>query len=310
MNGLWCFFVFLIEIIIEIKLLINFKRDLTTQNYYKLFILAIVILVFSFLTFIININGNDLGSFIVFGFLWMFFGTISLIIFIIGHNKKRKVNFEIDSQTMGLKNKAIFKYFMVLVVCNVTTLFLIPFGVTQYNVNVSRNYIYKYLNNKYGNGNFKVKGYHKKYHQDLFTSYFDGYYFNIETDYMDKPFMVCTDGEVYSSVNEDYFLPVYYSLKYNFNYELEYDLLFRKFKNNFMDFDEYLEKQARSFFSEDVKVSLHAYELYQGYVSRRYYYNFKKMINYDLNYYIIDDHLGRIPTMDEIVDGFVAYYKS
>lgn len=29
-----------------------------------------------------------------------------------------------------------------------------------------------------------------------------------------------------------------------------------------------------------------------------------------LYYYIIDDHLGRIPTMDEIIEAFVAYYKS
>lgn len=303
MNGLWCFFVFLIEIIIEIKLLINFKRNLTAQNYYKLFILAIVILVFSFLTFIININGNDLGSFIGFGFLWMFFGTISLIIFIIGHNKKRKVNFEIDSQTIGLKNKAIFKYFIILVVCNVTTLFLIPFGVAQYNANISRNAISEYLNNKYGNGNFKVKGYHKRYRQDLFNSYFDGYCFNVETDYMDKPFMVCTAAESSISINEDYFLPVYYSLKYNFDYVLEYSILFRKYRDDFREFNEYVEQQAKSMFLANTKKSLHAYELYKSYFS-------PNSLTYESNYYIIDDHLGRIPTMDELIEAFAAYYKS
>ena len=33
-------------------------------------------------------------------------------------------------------------------------------------------------------------------------------------------------------------------------------------------------------------------------------------LTYKSKYYIIDDHLGRIPTMDEIIEAFVGYCKS
>ena len=63
----------------------------------------------------------------------------------------------------------------------------------------------------------------------MWDKYLSGYYYEIKSDYMEDTFIVSIDDN-FNYINADYFLPVYYSQKYNLNYSLRQNKILSKLK--------------------------------------------------------------------------------
>lgn len=100
-----------------------------------------------------------------------------------------------------------------------------------------------YLNSKYGNGNWKIISKEDYIYEDnseiLFSSKYkkDGFKFLISSSYLDnESFYLYVNKE--NMVTDDYFLPTYYSIKYDIKYDYS--------ENNIKDYnyDEFVVKMA------------------------------------------------------------------
>ena len=128
--------------------------------------------------------------------------------------------------------------------------------------------------------------------------------YEIKSDYMEDTFIVSIDDN-FNYIDADYFLPVYYSQKYNFNYSLEYDDWYTSVDYDFEEFDNYIKKIINEQYpmnSEKIDVR----GIYSNYVQS---WSSIDGVKYNSNYYIVSANNGKIPTTQELVNQLIKYNK-
>lgn len=166
-----------------------------------------------------------------------------------------------------------------------------------------------YLEQKYGDGNYKVVKIRKQYSKTdgFFTGYdVSGYNYEIKSDYMENTFIIHISNES-SYISSDYFLPVYYSEKYNLEYELyyEYDDRTKETHYNFDELEEYIRNNIKVKTKEIETENVEIEDIFTNYIHS---WNNMDGVQYNLNYFIIPENYGRIPSMDELIDLLIQYY--
>ena len=124
---------------------------------------------------------------------------------------------------------------------------------------------------------------------------------------MENTFIIHISNES-SYISSDYFLPVYYSEKYNLEYELyyEYDDRTKETHYNFDKLEEYIRNNIKVKTKEIETENVEIEDIFANYIHS---WNNMDGVQYNPNYFIISENYGRIPSMDELMDLLIDYYK-
>ena len=300
MQGLF-FLSCIIEIIIQIVSIVKLKKT-NDSKYWNIFI-GITIATFisdapAYSVFANNALG--LSDAIACLFICGFSFICNIILLIVGLIVKRII------KSVNIKlNRNSFFMFIVIIVINSIILFLLPIITSNITSKSRERHVINYLNNKYGNSNYRVINVYKEYsNSGMWDKYLSGYYYEIKSDYMEDTFIVSIDDN-FNYIDADYFLPVYYSQKYNFNYSLEYDDWYTSVDYDFEEFDNYIKKIINEQYpmnSEKIDVR----GIYSNYVQS---WSSIDGVKYNSNYYIVSANNGKIPTTQELVNQLIKYNK-
>ena len=171
----------------------------------------------------------------------------------------------------------------------------VPLLVSKITINKGKNYVTDYLNKKYGNANYEVVNVYKNYENyGMWDKYLSSYYYEIKSDYMDETFIVQID-ESLEYITSDFFLPVYYSLKFNLKYNLEYDDWSSDINYNFDEFNEYVKNNSEN---KNIEVEY----LYKDFVDS---WNNIDGVKYNENY--LNENFGEIPEFNELIKLYTDY---
>ncbi len=289
------FFTYIIEVIIQIFLLNRFIKRHVEKYWYEFLGITIIIFLSDILAYVTL--ANNLAT----GYSEMVFICVSilccnLILWISGliiKNKTKQLN---DKNDKKIKR---FPFSIIILVCNFIIIFIAP---TLLKLNNDKMSMMTYLEQKYGDGNYNVVKIRKQYSKadGFFTGYdVSGYNYEIKSDYMENTFIIHINN-ISSYISSDYFLPVYYSEKYNLDYELyyEYDDRTKETHYDFDELEEYIRNNIKTktedFATEKVEIED---------ICRNY------DVQYNPNYIIIPEDYGKIPSMDELIDLLIDYYK-
>lgn len=296
------FITYIIEVIIQIKLLNHFRKNHINKGWFEFLGITIIVFISDILAY--NYFANNLpglGSAIVSIFICGFILCSNFILLLVGLiiKKRRKQISEFNDKKT---NKISFiKSSIITLICNLIVIFIIPILIQNIILGNGETYIIKYLEQKYGDGNYKVVNISKQYsNSGMWDKYLSGYYYEIKSDYMDNSFIIETDDE-FLYINSDYFLPVYYSQKYNLDYELYYDERDTSIKYDFDEFEEYIR--------ENIKVEKEEFNVED--ISENYVLSWNNIegVKYNQNYFIIPEDYGRIPSINELVDLLNEFYN-
>ena len=276
-----CICLYIIELIVQIISIKKFKKT-HDSKYWNIFIVINVLgYILNVCGLIITINSSiGIGYFLI---CMIGFGIVSLInfiIFLVGivHKIKSKVKLEIT--------KELFFTIIATILLNIIVIIIMPMIMNNKFLRYTEKYASDYLTNKYGVGNYKMVDIINEYENiGIIDKYLIGYNIEMKSDFMDDTFTIYVDDD-FRKVDEDNFLPVYYSKKYNLKYKNEYD------EYDFSEFDNLLERLVKRKTNgklNDIDVS-YVYELYHSYD-------------------VIPTDEGRIPTISEIVDKLIEYNK-
>lgn len=216
MQGI-IFLLFIIEIAIQISSLVNLKTT-KNQKYWNTFIgITIANFIFNYIAYLkLADDALGLGDAILIIFTCGFSFVSNVILLIVGIIIKRTIK----NAKIRLNRNSFFIGTLIMAI-NLIILFALP--VLTFKIIVARGErnVINYLNKEYGKNNYETVNVCKDYSDNgMWDRYLSGYYYEIKSDYMKNTFMVKTDK--YSNhIEADYFLPVYYSQKYNLDYILE-----------------------------------------------------------------------------------------
>ncbi len=300
MQGLF-FLSCIIEIIIQIVSIVKLKKT-NDSKYWNIFIgITIATFISDALAYSVFAN-NALGlsDAIACLFICGFSFICNIILLIVGLIVKRII------KSVNIKlNRNSFFMFIVIIVINSIILFLLPIITSNITSKSGERHVINYLNNKYGNSNYRVINVYKEYsNSGMWDKYLSGFYYEIKSDYMEDTFIVSIDDN-FNYIDADYFLPVYYSQKYNFNYSLEYDDWYTSVDYDFEEFDNYIKKIINEQYpmnSEKIDVR----GIYSNYVQS---WSSIDGVKYNSNYYIVSANNGKIPTTQELVNQLIKYNK-
>ena len=293
------FFTYIIEAIIQIFLLNRFIKRHIEKYWYEFLGITIVIFLSDILAYITFSYNSVTGLISYYGelvFICVSILCCNLILWISGwiiKNKTKQLNNE--------NNKKIKRVplSVIILICNFIIIFIAP---TLLKLNNDKMSIMSYLEQKYGDGNYKVVKIRKQYskNEGFFTGYdVSGYNYEIKSDYMENTFIIHINN-ISSNIYSDYFLPVYYSEKYNLDYELYYEYDDRT-KETQYDFDELEEYIRNNITAKTDDFTTENFEIED--ICRNY------DVQYSSNYLIIPEDYGRIPSMDELIDLLIEYYN-
>ena len=291
------FFIYIIEAIIQIFLLNRFIKKHVEKYWYEFLGITIIIFLFDILTYtIFAYHSSGLTYYNKWGGISIFILCCNFILWISGLIIKKRTK-----QLNDVNDKRIRKvpFSIIILICNVIVLFM----AIQSKDKIS---IMTYLEQKYGDGNYKVVNISKEYSYDgIIRKYVSSYDYEIESDYMDGTFIIRI-GELFPCIEADYFLPVYYSEKYNLDYELYYDDVDDRIHYDFDELEEYMKN--------NIKVKIEEFETEKveiGDICTNYVQSWSNMdgIEYNPNYFIILENCGRILSMDELLNLLIEYYN-
>ena len=300
MQGL--FFLFcIIEIIIQIISIVKLKKT-NDSKYWNIFIgITIASFISNALAYSVFAN-NALGlsdaiaCLFVCGFSFVF----NIILLIVGLIVKKTI------KNVSIKlNRTSFFMLIIIVVINSTILFLLPIITSNITAKSGERHVISYLNNKYGNSNYRVINVYKEYsNSGMWDKYLSGFYYEIKSDYMEDTFIVSIDDN-FNYIDADYFLPVYYSQIYNLNYSLQYDDWYTSVDYDFEEFDNYIKKIiSEQYPMNPEKIAISG--IYSDYVHS---WSNIDGVEYNSNYYIVSANNGKIPTIQELIDSLIKYNK-
>lgn len=280
-----CFLIiYIIEAIIQIKSLNNLKKN-NLEKFYNIFIglnISTFICIFINYLHFLNISiglGEALEGVLICALIFI----VNILLTIIGTIKNKKY-----------KNKIKLKYFlktlMIILTINTATTFIVPNIVNDINHSKTEKFVLSYLENKYGDNDFEIIKMEEEYSYDgIINKYLTGFSYTVKSNKTKDSFCVSVNNHI-TTIEKDYFLPLYYSEKYNLKY---------KSNNNFYEFEEYI---AKTINYDKFK----AYNIFSNYVNS---INNNQII-YNDNYYIIPENYGKIPSMEEFIELLDEYYKT
>ena len=296
MLGLFLIFC-IIQIIIQIISVIKLKKS-KKSKYFNLFIginiANFISTIYAFYVFRKNILGlsDAIYCLLVCGFSFI----TNIVLLIIGLIVKKITK---DNKIRINKNSFFIGIFILLL--NIIIIFILPTIVNNISLKLDEKKVINYLNNKYGNSNYKVISIYKEYsHYGMWDKYLSGYYYKIKSDYMKDTFIIKVDNNY---IEADYFLPVYFSQKYNLNYNLEYHDWNNSLEYDFTDFNNYIKdliKNKMLTLNKEVDPSV----IYNDYIHS---YSNIDGVKYNSNYYIISSNNGKIPTIEELISSLINY---
>lgn len=210
------------------------------------------------------------------------------------------------TQDDGIRlNRAFLPVSIIFIVVNVIVLWVIPSITYSVHINMGEKIVIDYLNDKYGDGNYKVSNVYNEYTPEgMWDEHLSGYYYEIKSSHMSDTFFVLVDDREYH-VEQDYFLPVYFSQKNNLSYELYYHGNLEDLQHDFDNFDDYLIDNIEEKHPMDAG-KIASYEVFSVYAN---YLDSESESGYSSNYNIIPDDFGRIPSIEELADRAYIYIK-
>lgn len=271
----------ILEIIIELGLLIKVKKNGLKKDWHNFLGINIAVLISDIIIYQLLANtaiglGSAIGALFVCGFTLI----INILLLLIGFLMKRKI--KKDKKNYFLTGILVFIFNIVIMVS-------VPLLVSKITINKGKNYVTDYLNKKYGNANYEVVNVYKNYENyGMWDKYLSSYYYEIKSDYMDETFIVQIDKSL-EYITSDFFLPVYYSLKFNLKYNLEYDDWSSDINYNFDEFNEYVKNNSEN---KNIEVEY----LYKDFVDS---WNNIDGIKYNENY--LNENFGKIPEFNELI---------
>ena len=271
----------IVEIIIELGLLIKVKKNGLKKDWHNFLGINIAVLISDIIVYQLLANAAiGLGSAIGVVFVCGFTLIINILLLLIGFLMKRKI--KKDKKNYFLTGILVFIFNIVIMVS-------VPLLVSKITINKGKNYVTDYLNKKYGNANYEVVNVYKNYENyGMWDKYLSSYYYEIKSDYMDETFIVQID-ESLEYITSDFFLPVYYSLKFNLKYNLEYDDWSSDINYNFDEFNEYVKNNSEN---KNIEVEY----LYKDFVDS---WNNIDGVKYNENY--LNENFGEIPEFNELI---------
>lgn len=238
--------------------------------------------------------GDALACLIVCGFSLV----SNLIVLIIGMIVKRKIKDK--SIKLG---KRFFVVCLLVVAINAICLFVVPAIEYQVQTKKGEKFVVDYLDKKYGDGNFEIVNVYKMYENSgMWDKYLAGYYYEVKSDYIEATFIVTIDDSI-SYIEQDYFLPVYFSEKNNFEYKIGYVDGIQDLDYNFTQFDEYVDEIIKTRYA--IK-KVDALDIYLNYVASG---SSDSKVKYSWNYYIVPSDNGKIPTIEELISSMIKASK-
>lgn len=271
----------ILEIIIELGLLIKVKKNGLKKDWHNFLGINIAVLISDIIIYQLLANtaiglGSAIGALFVCGFTLI----INILLLLIGFLMKRKI--KKDKKNYFLTGILVFIFNIVIMVS-------VPLLVSKITINKGKNYVTDYLNKKYGNANYEVVNVYKNYENyGMWDKYLSSYYYEIKSDYMDETFIVQID-ESLEYITSDFFLPVYYSLKLNLKYNLEYDDWSSDINYNFDEFNGYVKNNSEN---KNIEVEY----LYKDFVDS---WNNIDGVKYNENY--LNENFGKIPEFNELI---------
>ncbi len=294
-------------IIVQIYSIIVLKKA-KDNNYWNLFVGITIAGFISVILAYISLSSAALGlGDGILCLLVMAIGFIAnTIMLIIGLIAKRKI------QDDGIKlNKSFVLVSALAVGLYAIVLWVVPAVSHKIDTGKGEKVVLDYLDDKYGEGNYKVLNVYSEYTSNGITDKsVTGYYYEIKSSYMNNTFFVLVNDDDYK-IRQDYFLPVYFSQKNNLSYELEYDNgFYKRLNENFENFDDYLigiiEENHPQVVGEITR-----YDIYQIYGNYSYVdgSGSSAVTGYSWNFNIIPSDFGKIPTIEELSDRAYIYLK-
>lgn len=293
------FLIRIIEIIIQINSVVKLKRS-KDYKYWNIFIgVTIASFISSVLAYIVFANnalglGDAIACLLVCGFSFI----SNVIILIFGLITKKII--KVESVKLN-KNSLLVGILVILI--NTVILFVLP--IIKYNIflKIGEKHVVNYLNNKYGNSNYKVVNVYEEYsNYGMWDKYLTGYYYEMSSDYMEDTFIISIDDR-FNYIYADYFLPVYYSQKNGLKYDLRYSKWYTAVVSDFLEFDNYVKK----IISEQYSMETEKIDVTK--ICRDYVESWSNLdgVKYNSNYYIVSPNSGKIPTIQELIDSLVNY---
>ena len=294
------FLAIIIEIIIQIIFTIKLKKELKENYWEDIKLNALTILITSIIA-IYYYNKNAMGLSDAIGILFITaFSLISnLITFLIALIiKKRLKKIKKD------KESHIPKTTILIFIANIFIIILLPLFTYKINTNNGNELVHNYLKNKYGDYNYETVNVYNQYtNSGMWDKYHSGYYYEIKCDAMDKTFFVTIDDSL-EYIESDYFIPIYYSEEYNFNYSIEYDDFSDDLEYDFEEFNNYIITLINEKYNTDIS-DYKANIIYSNFVNS---WNNIDGVTFEDSYYIINPNNKKIPTIEEIILGFYDHY--
>ena len=266
--------------------------------------------IFEYIMFANDATGlsSALSCIAVCGFI-LFTNSILLIIGLAIKNKSiQKIDETSDENEKNDENEkksnktSFLRVSMIILVCNLLIIFLVPIFTKQGTTNKVEDKVLNYLEQKYGNGNFKIVNVMKNYITNGFDKSLKTYYYEIKSDYMQNTFIVSIEND-YFYINDDYFLPVYYSEKCNLRYELHCNRVLNsvEVKYDFDKFDKYIANSIKDIYSIEIEREK-VKDLYKAYM--------KQDIGTKRSFRsIIPKDYGKIPSINELDELLVKYFN-
>ena len=256
-------FIFLITDIFLIIAYNNYKKRRNSKSYNTVigyFIACIIVCVIGI--FLIEnfgdkiVTDKGLNGGLEYGFKKLVFiihGIVDLVIFLI-FNSKKYTNFKI--------NKSCFFSCLIVTLISLFGIFIeliSPIKTYNNELEARKKYTISYLEDRYGDGNFKITNVYKDYSDNGFvSSYLTEYIFEIKSDYLEGNFYIIIDNSR-DCITHDTFLFSYYSEKNNLKYSINYHDDDRPFEN-YDELETYINNlMAISGYSEENNFDIHYY---------------------------------------------------
>ena len=184
-------------------------------------------------------------------------GIVDLIVFLI-FNSKKYTNFKI--------NKSCFFSCLIVTLISLFGIFselISPINIYNNELDARKKYTISYLEDRYGDGNFKIINVYKDYSYNGFvSSYLTEYIFEVKSDYLEGNFYIIIDNSR-DCITHDTFLFSYYSEKNNLKYSIKFyddDYPFE----NYNELEKYINNLMTISGYPEFDISYYFYEVYDS----------------------------------------------
>lgn len=276
--------IFLVELILQVILLVKVKKNGLKKDWHNFLGINIGLLVSDIIVYNF-LSAKTIGFSSAFSVLLVcgFALIVNVLLLIVGFLMKRKIKKE--------KKKYLLSGFLVFIL-NLVIMISTPLLISKITLNKGVNYVIDYLNKKYGEANYEIKNVYEGYEDvGIIDSYLSSYYFEVKSDYAENTFIITVDDK-FNYISEDYFIPVYFSEKFGFDYNLKYNEYSKYIDYNFDEFNEHILNNLEN-------KSFEVRDLYTNFVNS---WNNVDGTEYSENYYIISENYGSVPNFDELIN--------